>query len=280
MADKAINEFTILANIESTPYLKFPVLEQFDFIKHGFSTKLGGVSKGIYESMNLGFHRGDDDSNVRENYRLICESIGINANDLVFTDQVHKANVRVATKNDLGKGILHKRDYKEIDGHITNESGVPLLVFAADCVPIFFVDPVKKAIGATHSGWRGTVQKIAKVTVEEMRENYDSNPEDIIAVIGPCICKDCYEVSKDVADAFKSEFKEEEVDTFLTAKSDEKYQLDLWEANRLILQNAGLTNEHITVSSVCTMCNPDLLYSHRRNGDQRGSLAGFLSIQD
>lgn len=114
MADKAINEFTILANIESTPYLKFPVLEQFDFIKHGFSTKLGGVSNGIYESMNLGFHRGDDDDNVRENYRLICESIGINANDLVFTDQVHKANVRVATKNDLEKAFFVKEITKKL----------------------------------------------------------------------------------------------------------------------------------------------------------------------
>lgn len=280
MADKVINEFTILANVESTPYLKFPVLEQFDFIKHGFSTKLGGVSKGIYESMNLGFHRGDEDSNVRENYERICNSIGIRANDLVFTDQVHKANVRVATKDDLGKGIIRPRDYKEIDGHITNEPGVPLLVFAADCVPIYFVDPVKKAIGVTHSGWRGTVQKIGKVTVKEMETNYGSNPKDIVAVIGPCICKDCYEVSKDVADAFAKEFNQQEVDAFLEAKPDGKYQLDLWEANRLILLDAGLTMEHITVSSVCTMCNSDLLYSHRKSGDKRGSLAGFLSIND
>lgn len=280
MADKVINEFTILANLESTPYLKFPVLEQFDFIKHGFSTKLGGVSKGIYESMNLGFHRGDDDLKVKKNYELICDSIGIKANNLVFTDQVHKANVRIATKEDIGKGINRPRDYKEIDGHITNEPGVPLLVFAADCVPIYFVDPVKKAIGITHSGWRGTVQRIGKVTVEEMEKNYGCSPKDIVAVIGPCICKDCYEVSKDVADAFASEFGKLELDAFLEAKVDGKYQLDLWKANRLILLDAGLKEEHITVSSVCTMCNPDLLFSHRRNGADRGSLAGFLSINE
>lgn len=280
MADKAINEFTILSNIESTPFLKFPALERFDFIKHGFSTKLGGVSQGMFESMNLGFNRGDEDENVRKNYELICDSIGIEAKDLVFTDQVHKANVRVVTKNDVGKGIVSKRDYKEIDGHITNEVGVPLLVFAADCVPIYFVDPVKKVIGLTHSGWRGTVLKIGKQTVIEMEKNFGCKGQDIVAVIGPCICKDCYEVSKDVADAFAREFTKEEINTFLFEKQGEKYQLDLWEANRLILLEAGLVNEHITVSSVCTMCNQDLLFSHRGSGGKRGSLAGFLSITE
>lgn len=278
MADKIINKFTILTNIEKTPYLKFQALERFDFIKHGFSTRLGGVSKGIYESMNLGFGRGDEDSNVRKNYELICDSIGIKADDLVFTDQVHKANIRVATKNDLGKGIVQPRDYKEIDGQITNEPGVPLLTFAADCVPIYYVDPVKKAIGLTHSGWRGTALKIGRQTVIEMEKHFGCNPKDIVAVIGPCICKDCYEVSSDVAEAFSKEFSAKEMKTFLQEKKGDKYQLDLWEANRLILIEAGLLNDNITVSSVCTMGNPKLLFSHRGSKGKRGSQAGFLSL--
>lgn len=266
-----------------TPYVSFPIFEQFDFIRSGFSTKLGGVSSGIYESMNLGFHRGDLETNVRENYHRICQSIGIKENDLVFTDQVHKANVRVVTRKDCGKGIVKERDYREIDAHITNEPNVPLLVFCADCVPILYVDPIKRAIGATHSGWRGTTQKIGARTVQRMEEEYGCNPEDIIAVIGPCIGKDCYEVSQDVADEFKLSFSRNEWKQILsqvtTSKEQSpKYMLDLWEANRIILKEAGLKEKHIIISELCTMCHQDLFFSHRGTNGQRGSMAGFISM--
>ncbi len=269
---------------KDTPYISFPILEQFDFIKHGFSTRLGGVSSGIYESMNLGFRRGDDDANVFENYRRLCDSIGVDDHKLVFTDQVHKANVRVATASDCGKGIRKERTYSEIDGHITNQPGVPLLIFSADCVPILYVDPVTKSIGATHSGWRGTVQKIGAVTVEEMKKQFHSNPADIIAVIGPCIGKECYEVSEDVAKAFESKFTKEQCEAFLTCNganqnNEIKYQLDLWEANRLILKEAGLTDENIVVSELCTMCRSNLFFSHRATQGKRGSMVGIISIQ-
>lgn len=280
MANQIINENTILANIDSTPYLKFNAFDKFNFIKHGFSTKLGGVSEGIFESMNLGFRRGDEEENVRKNFGLICKSIGIKEDDLVFTDQVHKANIRVVTSEDKGKGYNIPRDYSEIDGHITKEANVPLLVFAADCTPIYYVDPVKKAIGLTHSGWRGTAIKIGKKTVEEMQRAFGTNPSDITAVIGPCICKQCYEVSKDVAEAFAENFTESDLLRILEKKPKDKYQLDLWEANRLILLEAGLLEENIVVSGVCTMCNQDLLFSHRGSAGKRGSLAGFLEISE
>ena len=276
---RIINEHTILKNTDTTPYLSFPALEQFDFIRHGFSTRLGGVSSGIYESMNLGFNRGDDDALVRENYERICNSIGIHAKDLVFTDQVHKDNVRVATKEDCGKGIEKERDYSEIDGHITNEKDVPLLAFAADCVPVFFVDPMKKAIGITHSGWKGTAMKIGRKTVEKMTETYGSKPQDMVAVIGPCIGKECYEVSEEVAEAFRANFTETQLSTFLEQTSPVKYHLDLWNANREILLEAGLSPEHITISGLCTMCHPTLLFSHRHTKGQRGSMAGFICLK-
>lgn len=274
----------VYTDYNDTPYISFPILEQFDFIKHGFSTRLGGVSTGIYESMNLGFRRGDEDRNVFENYRRLCESIGVDDKKLVFTDQVHKANVRVATTSDCGKGIQKERTYSEIDGHITNEREVPLLIFSADCVPILYVDPVTKSIGATHSGWRGTVQKIGAVTVKAMKEQYHSNPDDIIAVIGPCIGKECYEVSEDVAKAFEGQFTNEQCKEFLTCngpndQNEIKYQLDLWEANRLILKEAGLKDEHIVVSRLCTMCHPELFFSHRATQGKRGSMVGIISIQ-
>lgn len=271
------------SNQNHTPFISFPVLEQFDYLKHGCSTRLGGVSEGIYESMNLGFHRGDQEENVFENYRLFCEGLGVNHKNLVFTDQVHKDHIRIATKADRGMGIVRKRSYSEIDGHITNEANVPLVVFFADCVPIFFFDPVHKAIGATHSGWRGTAEKIGAKTVAKMEEAYHSKPEDIIAVIGPCICKKCYEVSEDVALEFMKQFTLEQCDLFLRQNpcleyQEQKYQLDLWEANRLILLEAGLIPEHIVVSELCTMCRSNLFISHRATKGQRGCMAGVIEL--
>jgi YfiH family protein len=272
------------SNHNETPYVSFPILEQFDFIRHGASTQLGGVSEGIYKSMNLGFNRGDLEERVFENYRLFCESLGTNEKDLVFTDQVHKDNVRVATSADKGMGILRKRAYSEIDGHITKEEGVPLVIFSADCVPIFYVDPVVKAIGATHSGWRGTVLKIGAKTVYQMELKFQSKPEDIVAVIGPCICKKCYEVSEDVAQEFMVNFKREQWEQFIEKnprqqEQEQKYQLDLWEANRLILLEAGLKPENIVVSELCTMCRSNLFFSHRATKGQRGSMVGIIEIK-
>ena len=267
----------------NTPYISFPILEQFDFVSHGFSTRLGGVSSGIYESMNLGFNRGDSETNVYENYRLLCEAIGVNEKNLVFTDQVHKSNVRVATKDNCGMGITRERTYTQIDGHITNESNVPLIVFCADCVPILFVDPKTRSVGATHSGWKGTVQKIGAVTVRKMVEEYSCRPEDMIAVIGPCIGPECYEVSKDVADAFEANFSKEQCAKILqcdgvNTEGELKYHLDLWEANRLILLEAGLKQENIVVSGLCTMCHTDLFFSHRATQGKRGSMIGLIQV--
>ncbi len=283
MSEIKLTEHAVLKKIGNVPYVSFPILEQFPYLRHGFSTRLGGVSSGIFESMNLGFRRGDFDDLVMENYERICNSIGIKVDNLVFTDQVHKANVRVATVSDRGMGIKKERTFKEIDGHITKESDVSLLTFSADCVPLFFLDPVNKAIGLTHSGWRGTVSKIGKVTVERMKEEYGSKAEDILVVIGPCICKDCYEVSEDVAKEFMTHFSKEQWENFLfphteVAEAGQKYQLDLWEANHQLLLEAGVASEHIIKSGLCTMCRQDLFFSHRGSKGQRGSLAGFMSL--
>lgn len=289
-----------------TPYISFPALEQYSHIvKHGFSTRLGGVSEGNYSSLNLSFSRGDDEDKVRENFRRISKSIGIEADDLVISDQVHKTNIRKVTKEDLGKGFIRPRDYAEIDGLITNEVGVPLVTAYADCVPLYFLDPVKKAIGLTHSGWRGTVGKIGKKTVEEMQREFNCDPKDIIAVIGPSICEDCYEISKEVADKFIEAFSylnEQQgtssdndlvtsLDQIVQTQADyykksnckaipgkDKYQLNLWNANYAILREAGLLPEHIHSSEVCTCCNWELLYSHRASNGLRGGLCAFLQL--
>lgn len=265
---------------KETPYLSFPVLEQFDFIKHGFSTRLGGVSKGIYSSMNLGFGRGDADENVRMNYERICESIGVDSHSVVLSDQVHKTILRRVSKEDLGKGVYLKKDYSEIDGLYTNEPGITLVTAYADCVPLYFVDPIKRVIALSHAGWRGTIGKIGPKTVETLCEEYDCKKSDIIVVIGPSICQSCYEVSEDVADEFKKELPASSWEVIVPKTDEElrKYHLNLWEANRFFLEEVGIPEENIHVSGVCTCCNSDLLHSHRASQGKRGSLSAFLSI--
>lgn len=277
--DRRLNEQSILKNIDTTPYVGFAEFESFAELRCGFSTRLGGISRGIFSSMNLGFCRGDMQENVLENYHRICESIGICEKDLVFTDQVHDTVVRVTGKQDLGKGLIRERDYAGVDGHITNEPGVPLLVFGADCVPLFFYDPVKKVIGVAHAGWKGTAHKIAAVTVQQMSLVYKSQPEDIHVVIGPSIGPDCYEVGEDVASVFRKAFPKDEVYTSRT-DSEEKYMLDLWKSNRIVLCEAGVKKEHIAVSGLCTMCHQELFFSHRATAGKRGSMAGFLMLKE
>ena len=178
--------------VDGVPFLSYPMLEETGIVHHGFSTKLGGVSKGCWATMNISTTRGDDPEDVEENQRRIARAIGVKPEDMTFTNQTHTTNVAVVRAEDKG------RRFMETDGMITNVPGICLVTFYADCVPLYFVDPVKKAIGLSHSGWRGTVGKIGKVTVELMQKTYGSDPKDILAAIGPSICQDCYEVSEDV----------------------------------------------------------------------------------
>lgn len=263
---------------QQVPYLTYPALSATGMVLHGFSTRLGGVSREHLSSMNLSFSRGDLEENVWENYNRISESIGFLPENLVFSDQTHTTNVRVVTEEDRGKGYTRQRDYSDIDGLVTNVPGLVLATFYADCVPLFFVDPVKRAIGLSHSGWKGTVGKIGKVTVETMTKVYGSDPADIIAAVGPSICQDCYEVSEDVILEFQKNYQENHWPALYYKKDNGKYQLNLWKANEIVFLEAGIQPEHISVTDICTCCNPDILYSHRASKGKRGNLAAFLSI--
>lgn len=271
----------IFREIETdTPYLEYPLFQNTGIVKHGFSTRLGGVSEGYYSSLNLSFTRGDDEEAVRENFRRIGKAIGVCCENMVFTQQTHTTNVRVVTDEDRGMGIMRPRSYSDVDGLVTNVPGICLVTFFADCVPLYFVDPVKKAIGLSHSGWRGTVGKIGKVTVERMQEEFGCDPSDILAAVGPSICQDCYEVSEDVIEQFKEHFPEKDWPELFYGKENGKYQLNLWKANELIFLEAGILKEHMAVTNLCTHCNSDILYSHRTTGDKRGNLCAFLALKE
>ena len=261
------------------PYLSFSSYEALPYIRHMFTTREGGVSKDIYESLNLSFTRGDDETAVLENYRRVAQALGTSIDHIVTSDQTHTTNVRPVGKEDLGKGITRPRDYKDVDGMITDQPGVLLATFYADCVPLYFVDPVHKAIGLSHSGWRGTVGRMGQATVEAMERSFGSQPKDLLCAIGPSICQDCYEVSRDVAEAFIFAFPTHEKE-ILQAGALGKYQLDLWKANEIVLTEAVVLKEHIDLAGLCTCCNSSILFSHRASKGKRGNLGAFLMLTE
>ena len=260
------------------PLLYFPILDKTGIVEHCFTTRKGGVSKGIFDSLNLSFTRGDEEDDVLENYDRLAAALSTTKDMFVCTDQTHTTNVKRVGKEECGYGVTRPKTYTDVDGLVTNESGVVLSTFFADCVPLYFVDPVNKAIGLSHSGWRGTVGRMGQKTLEKMSQEFASRPEDIVAAVGPSICQDCYEISEDVAEAFMKEFPKH-VNEILINKGNGKYQLDLWKTNAIVLLEAGVKKENLAVTNICTCCNPDLLFSHRASQGKRGNLGAFMYLK-
>lgn len=267
-----------LNNKDTIPYLTYNSLSEISFINHAFSTRLGGVSTGICSSMNMGFNRGDDPENVTENYKRLCKIAGFEYESLVASAQDHNTFVRVVTSADKGVGIYKPRDIQSVDALTTNEKGVTLVTYYADCTPLFFVDMKNKAIALAHAGWRGTVSRIGAKVIDTMGQSFGTNPEDVVCAIGPAISKCCYEVDKACADNFLA-LKDLNPNDFVTEKSDGKYMIDLLETNRQILVSKGVKEENITVSDLCTKCNSDLLWSHRATNGQRGVMCAMMCIK-
>lgn len=253
-------------------YLTVPQLTQAGFI-HAFSTRRGGVSQGALGSLNLGFSRGDEQENVQENYRILTDAIGVSMASLVLAAQTHTDHIRKVGADDRGEGITRKT-FSDVDALMTDEPGVTLVTFHADCTPVFLADPVRRAVCLIHAGWRGTVQKIAAKAVAAMEKEYGSRPQDLLAAIGPSAGPCCYEVSEEVGQAIEAaggggclRYKD----------GNSKPFADLWTANRHMLLAVGVQDAHITVAGECT-CHEERYFSHRRQGGARGSLAAFLSI--
>lgn len=262
-------------------YITFPGLSMYsDDIVHGFSTRLGGVSEKYLSSMNLSFSRGDDRKNVLENHKRFATALGYDETKLVFSDQVHLTKFHKVTKEDCGKGIVKESDIREIDGLVTNEPGIPIITFYADCVPLFFYDSVKKVIAMAHSGWRGTVERIGAKMVAYMESEYNCRSQDIICAVAPSICQKCYEVSEDVALRFLEVFGTDYGEELLYAKENGKYQLNLHKACEITLLDAGIQKKNLDVTDLCTCCNPDFFFSHRASKGMRGNLAGVMMIKE
>lgn len=242
---------------------------------HGFTTREGGVSQGIFASLNLAENRGDDPERVRENYRRLKSALGLRR--LCFTKQVHGNEARYVTSADA-REPYEPCEYT-CDGLVTDEPGLGLLVFTADCIPILLHDPAGRVIAAAHAGWRGTVADIAGAAVAAMAR-LGSDPADIRAAIGPGISQCCFETNDDVPKAVLAVLGGEGHAFISAGKVPGKYYVDLKGVNRALLLRAGLRAEHIAVSDACTLCRPDLFWSHRATGGQRGSQASVIALPD
>ena len=273
-------EYTISTGI--LPMVESPLFQRETGLQHGFSTRKGGVSKEHLASLNLSFSVEDAKENVLENFRRIGERFGKAPEDFVLSKQSHETKVLKVGTKDRGKGITKDRDYEGIDALITDEKGIILSCFSADCVPILFYDPIHKAVGACHSGWRGTKGKILQNVVEEMRKHFTSNPAEILIAIGPSICKEQYVVSEDLALSFLEDYPDvgENSSSPIQRISKDKFQLDLWDLNRRIALDSGIKEEHISISGYCTMENPELFFSHRYSQGKRGLQGAFICLKD
>ena len=265
----------------STNHVKYYTFDNFEKaggVKHCFTTKVGGASSGVFESMNLGFSRGDKDDNVFMNFVRLCTALDVPISSLVLSDQKHTAKIMSVRTADRGKGILFEKDYRNIDGLVTNDKNVALTTFYADCVPVYLYDPVLEVIALAHAGWKGTLAKIGFQAVHAMKMKYGCLPANILAGIGPSIGPCCFEVGEDLAVKFLTElpFCEKYISS-VPGKKDKRI-LDLWGINEQILINAGILPVNIETAGLCTKCNGEDFFSHRATGDKRGSMAAVLMM--
>ena len=243
-------------------------------VAHCFTTRFGGVSTGIFDSLNLAYHRGDTDQNVAENFRILGNALDFDPKNVVLTHQVHSDIVRIVTKDDC-IGLDH-HTYPECDGLITNTPGLALVVFTADCTPILLHDPVTGAVGAVHAGWRGTAANIAGKAVETMVSTFGCDPGNIRAAIGPNIGQCCFATDSDVPEAMVKALGASASPHIRT--SGDKYYVNLKAINAQFLRNTGVG--HIEISPSCTMCQSNRFWSHRVTKGDRGSQGAIIVCKE
>lgn len=242
---------------------------------HAFSTRNGGVSEGIWASLNLGFNRGDEPEKVLENWRIFGKACAIPTEEIVYGRQVHEANVRTVGRDDLHRPG-EPGTWEPADGYVTNEPGVPLVIFTADCTPLLMHDPDSGVIAAVHCGWRSTVADIEQNAVRAMCA-LGARPENIRAAVGPCIGPCCFETGPEVAGGLRA-LLGADAEAFIRPGLPGKSMIDLGGAVLKRLEQLGLRAEHLENTGICTMCRPDRYWSHRYTRGVRGSQANIIML--
>ncbi|WP_054957542.1 peptidoglycan editing factor PgeF [Paenibacillus dakarensis] len=259
--------------------------EESTGITAGFSGRGGGVGAAPYDSLNLALHVGDNPEDVIANRKLVAESLGFSLEDWTCAEQVHGSDIAVIGPTERGRGNIDRQSaIQDTDGLLTNTPGVLLTSYYADCVPLYFWDPVNQAVGLAHAGWKGTVAGIASRMAEKMAEEFGSRAKDIRAAIGPSIGQCCYEVDEKVMLKVRdlglpAPGNESDTDLFYTDKKNGKFMLNLKEINRHIMIKAGILTDHIECTSWCTSCRNELFFSYRKDGGTTGRMASWIGVR-
>ena len=261
---------------QGVPFLLSEGLSAAGGVVHGFSTRLGGVSTGMWDSLDLGLNRGDDPTRVQENYRRFFAAVGAEGSPMAMCDQVHGTDIHHVTTADC-KADPYVKKGLVADGLMTAIPGIALIVFHSDCIPVLLYDPVRRVIAALHAGWRGTAAGIVTNAVAQMTRFYGTNPADILAAIGPGIDKCCFETHEDVPNTVTAAMAGNGL-PFIQLKENGKFSVDLKGINARRLELAGVSPDHIDLCRECTCCQPERFWSHRRQGTQRGSMAALIQL--
>ena len=254
--------------IDDRLYFKSELLGNLKGVTHCFTSSCGGESHSKIQGLNLGFRVGDDPDCVKANYMHVAKDFGFPFENMVGAKQIHSADIRVVTKDMAGCGISRTEELFECDGLVTDVPMLPLTVFYADCVPILLADKDAGVVAAVHSGWRGTVAKIADAAVKIMIDSFGAKAENIVAAIGPSIGPCCFETGEEVACEFESDL--------VKSLGNGKFKVDLWMANRRVLEKSGVLPHNIEAFEMCTMCNSDVLYSYRTHQEKTGRMGAFI----
>lgn len=272
-----IGKGAVLVTEGPLKYIEFECLNEYrDVLTHCMSTRAGGVSTGECSTMNLGFSRKDIRSNVIKNFNLICDAIGLEADSLVLTNQVHGIKVRQVYAEDKGKGLYKDSDITGVDGLFTTTPGVTLATFHADCVPVFLFEPGIKAAALLHSGWRGALSNIVGSAAKKMKELPGFDAGRLIAVLGPSIGHCCFEVDEDVYHHFREVYDNA---SFYRNTSSTKWHVDLKGIIEKQLKDEEIKEENIHNCGICTKCRNDLFFSYRGDQGRTGSMAAFIQIK-
>jgi YfiH family protein len=259
-------------------YFTYELFEPFLNLTNVVTTRAAGRSVAPFDSLNFGFHVGDDPDAVLENRAIVAQLLGFEPEWLTVASQIHGAAVAAVRPRDRGRGSVDAADaIPGTDAMITNETDVPLAILVADCVAISLYDPVGNAIGMVHAGWKGTLARIVEAAVRRMKDEYGSDPGNIVAGLSPAIGPCHYEIGEDVAGSYRSAFGED-ASRMIMAGPDGTLRLDLWEANVHQLLRSGVPEFRIGASRRCTACAPELFYSYRRDGVRTGRFCGVIML--
>ncbi len=262
-----------IVDVNDIKLLKIPSFSREGFLKHCFTSRVGGVSEGCFASLNLSKTREANEANKRENYKRVCDAIGVEYDSLTLVNYAHGNGVHCATAQDAGKGIDRESDFAPCDGMVTDAPAVTVLTLHADCMPVFVADRRTRAAGVCHAGWKGVSMNIAAGMLQKLKNGYGSKPEDILVGIGPHIMDCCFEVQEDVAGVFRNAFGGGVIE-----QKEGKLFVNLQRAVLMQLKEAGIPPENITCANLCTSCRDDLFFSHRRDRGMTGAMGSFITV--